>query len=262
MQSVIYKIFSKKIDEEVHSEFIKYSEGIFENKYLLEAKKQKEGWAIKTSAEFVNYLVKSCLEKTKGEIEVSGVIVSTFDLRNAMGGYVFDPEEKVKQFMGIKQLVVDTKPSPGMVNSIQKFKDGIKQLVVDTKTSPERIIELMNKFPRAFYALTFSTPDFQIKTKAKAPKGAKPAAAGEKEVAPNFCSIKTSNNEIVQDLFFDALDFKEIKINHTIQINEIILPKEIGDPAQMREKAIRKGKIIRKLTIDGNKKEKEIDFEA
>ena len=60
MSSVLKKIFSEQSDEEVHNEFIKFGKGVFENRYLLEAKKQKDKWAIKTSAEFSNFLVRSC----------------------------------------------------------------------------------------------------------------------------------------------------------------------------------------------------------
>jgi len=238
MQSVIHRIFLGESDEEVHNEFVKYSKGIFENKYLLKGKKQKSGWQIKTSAEFVNFLVRSCLERMRGEIDVKGVIVSTFDMRSILGEHVFSPDEKVKQFMGIKQIIVDA------------------------KIPPEKVIEVMDKFPRAFYALSFSTSEFQLKVKAKAPKSAKPASGGEKEAVPDFCSLKTSDREIVEDLFFDFPDFKEIKISHSIHINEIEIPKGISDTLKIREMSVRKGMIVRKIVIDGDNREKQTEFKA
>lgn len=116
--SVIKKIFSGIKDDEVHADFTKYSRGLFTNKYLVNAKKVKDKWNIKTSAEFVNYIVRECLKEVKGEVQIKGIIVSTFDIRNGMGGYVFAPEEKVKQFMGIKQVVVDTKTMPSRVMEV------------------------------------------------------------------------------------------------------------------------------------------------
>ncbi|MCX8159045.1 MAG: hypothetical protein N3D20_02015 [Candidatus Pacearchaeota archaeon] len=238
MENIIKKIFFKKIDESVHNDFVKYGRGNFKDKYLIDAKKQKDKWSIKTSAEFANYLVRRCLEKVSGEIEVKGIIVSTFDLREGMGGYVFDKNEEIKKAMGVKKMKVDSR--------------------IDVK----RIKEVMERFPKAFYALSFSGKDFELKIKAKAPKSAKPSAGGEKEASADFCSLKTSDRGIVNDLIFDVPDFNEVSIKHEIVVNEIILPKGEKDPVKLRENSIRKGKIIRKIIIDGKETKKEADFEA
>ncbi len=234
MKSIIRKLFSGVRDEQVHSEFIKFSKGVFGNKYLLDAKKQKTGWTIKTGAEYVNTLVRSCLEKSSGEIAVTGVIVATFHI----GEKAQFPIERVKQFMGIKQAVVNT------------------------KTTPEKILSLMDAYPRAFFALSFSTPKAQLKVKAKAPKSAKPATSKEKEISADFCTLKTDDPVLVQELFFDCPEFKVISVNHTLTIKEIILPKGLTDPVQIREQAKRKGVISRLIKIDGKEIKKEIEFEA
>ncbi|MBM3232999.1 hypothetical protein FJZ18_02430 [Candidatus Pacearchaeota archaeon] len=239
MESTIYKIFSGKTDESVHAEFIKYSKGIFENKYLLEGKKSKTGWTIKTSAEYVNTLVRNCLEKSAGRIQVSGVIVSTFDVHTRaqilLGN---ETVKRVKQFMGIKQVVIEG------------------------QADAKNLIELMDSFPRAFFALSFSSGDTQIKTKAKAPKSAKPSSGGDKEVSADFCTVKTNQRGIIDDLFFDCKDFIESSIRHTLSIKEITLPKGVSDPVQIREQAKRKGTIIRILKSDGKETKKEVEFEA
>ena len=80
MESTIKKIFSKKADEIVHGEFVKYSRGVFNDKYLVEAKKVKDKWNIKTSNEFANFFVRTLLEENPGEIDIKGVIVATFDI--------------------------------------------------------------------------------------------------------------------------------------------------------------------------------------
>lgn len=232
--SVIKKIFSGVRDEEVHADFTKYSRGLFTNKYLVEAKRVKDKWNIKTSAEFVNYIVKECLKEVKGEIEVKGVIVATFDVSKEAEF----PVERIKQFMGIKQAVVNT------------------------KVHPEKILNLMNKYPKAFFALTFSTPHSELKVKAKAPKSAKPAATGDKEPAAEFLSVKTTNKGIADDLLFGIGEFKELSIKHFLNIKDIIIPKGEKDPLKMRENAIRKGTIKRIMKVDDNITEKEIEFEA
>ncbi len=234
MKSVILKIFSDEIDLEVHDAFVKFSKGIFQGKYLIECKKQKDLWNIKTSAEFVNFFVRRGLEKLKEPIDISGVIVSTLDLKSNLE-FEF---EKIKQFAGVKQIVINS------------------------KISPEKIISLMDKFPKAIFALSFSLDNYILKTKAKSPKNGKPSTKGDEDVKADFCSLKTSDTSIIDDLFFDNKSFKEIKIKHTININEIILPEGISDPVKMRGLAKRKGIITRIIKIDGNPTTKEKEFEA
>jgi len=232
MNNILNQIFSGKVDETGHVEFIKYGKGRFINKYLISAKKQKDRWAIKTGSEFANFLVRKCLEKVSKDIKVKGVIVATFDVASEAGF----PIERIKQFMGIKQAVINT------------------------EVSPKRIISLMDKFPKAFFALSFSTDICDLKIKAKAPKSAKPAAGGEKPPAPDFCSLKTTDKSIAEDLFFDIPEFKQVEIRHEILINRILLPKSESDPAKMRELAKKEGKIVRKATVDGKEKVSEKEF--
>ena len=227
------RIFSGNGDNDIHNEFIKFSRGVFENRYLIEGKKQKDKWNIKTGNEFANFLVRKCLEKINGEINIGGIIVYTGSLGDSK-----IPIEKMKQFMGIKQYVIHT-----------------------TAKAPD-IIELMNKYPKAFYALSFKFDDSELKIKAKVPKSAKPSNKGEKEVKADFCSLKTSDKSIIDDLFFDFPNFNEIKVRHILQITEVIIPKSIDDPVKMRELSKRKGKIIRETNVDGRIEKKETEFEV
>lgn len=234
MESVIKKIFSGKSDDEVHNDFTKFGKGLFKDRYLVDAKKQKDKWSVKTSADFANFFVRKCLEKASGDVDIKGVIVANSRIEDDAGF----PVEKVKQFMGIKQAVVNT------------------------KTSPQKIISLMDKYPKAFFALSFSTKDCELKIKAKAPKSAKPAASGEKAPKPEFCSLKTSDKGVIEDLFFDYPNFNEVSVKHMIEIREIILPKGESDPVKIRELAKRKGKLIRELNVDGTAKKSEKEFLA
>nr|AQS34584.1 hypothetical protein [uncultured archaeon] len=232
--SVIKKIFSGIKDEEVHADFTKYSRGVFTNKYLINVKRVKDKWNIKTSAEFVNYIVRECLKEVNGEFDVKGVIVATFDVSKEAGF----PVQRIKQFMGIKQAVIET------------------------RTTPDKIITLMDKYPKAFFALTFSTPNSELKVKAKAPKSAKPAATGDKEPVAEFLSVKTTNKGIADDLLFGIGDFKEVAIKHILNIKDIVIPKGEKDPLKMRENAVRKGTIKRMMIVDEKNSEKEVEFEA
>ncbi|MDO8517574.1 MAG: hypothetical protein Q7S33_05610 [Nanoarchaeota archaeon] len=236
---IINKIFNGISDEEVHSEFLKFGKGIFKNKYMISAKKQKDLWNIKTGAEFANSLVRIMAEKIGiNKIMINGVIVSTLKLKEEPEFFKILANCEVKQFMGIKQ-----------------FK-------INQELSGKEIIELMNKFPRAFFALTFKTSDSELKVKPKAPKSAKPSTSAEKEVKIDFCSLKTSNKEIVKELFFDIGDFNEIRISHTLKIDDIIYPKNEKDPIKVRELSQRKGILVREIEIDGQKKVVEKAFLA
>ena len=234
MENFLKKISEKRFDESVHNEFTKFSKGVFDNKYLIDAKKQKGRWSIKTGAEFANFLVDSCLESAPEKISVKGVIVSTLDLRNEVNFEISD----MKQFMGVKQLVIE--------GEIEK----------------KELLRVMEKYPKAFYALSFSTLEFELKIKAKAPKSAKPASRGEKEVSADFCSLKTSDEKIIKELFFDVPAFQEASIRHTLKINDIIVNKGEKDPVKMRENAVKKGVIVRKIKADGKESVKEYPFEA
>lgn len=237
MNNVIHQIFSGRGDENVHSDFIKFSRGVFENRYLIEGKKQKDKWSIKTSAEFANFFVRRCLEKSRGEIEITGAIISTKDIISEFKFLI----EDVKNYMGIKQFLINS------------------------KFDADKILEIMKKYPRAFYALSFSTDDYELKIKAKPPKSGKPgkrAKDNDGEPKANFCSLKTSDPEIIIDLFFDFPNFNEIKIKHTIEIKEIEIPKNAKTPKEMREMAIRKGIIKRFVDVDGKKEVKEVKFAA
>jgi len=237
---IIKKIFERVSDEEVHSDLLKFGRGEFKDKYLIEAKKQADKWSIKTGPEYANFLVKRGLEKISDKVFISGAIISTFDIRAGMGGSVFSSEEEVRQFMGIKQLKVNLE-----VNS-------------------SRVLEVMARYHRAFFALSFSLPGYELKIKSKAPKSVKPSSGGEKKAGADFCSLKTTDVNFIKELFFDFPNFKEISVKHTIKIDEMIYPKDFVKikPEEVREKSKRKGVLIREVVIDGKSEKREAYFEA
>lgn len=228
----IKKIFSGVFDEEVHSGFLKFGKGEFKDKYLIDCKKQAGKWVVKAGPEFVNYLVRLGLEKAKGKVKVTGVVVSTLQMDISIS-------KDLKQFMGIKQYKVDT------------------------EAEASQILELMKKYPRAFFALSFALPDLELKIKPKAPKSAKPSTS-EKEPKAEFCFLKTTDEKIAKELFFDASFVKEIAIKHIVKIDQIVYPKDFAKmkPEEVREQSKRKGAIIRQITADGKEESHEAKFEA
>lgn len=228
----IKKVFSNEIDEEVHLQFQKFSRGEFLNRALIKAKKIKNNYTISTTAEFANELVKTVAEKLGDEkTSVTGVIISTLDMDKEI-----DFKAK-KQFMGIKHYV------------IEKHMTG------------HEIINLIDKLPKAFFALSFSGKGDVLKIKAKAPKSAKPKTKEEKP-KPDFCKLTTSNEKIAKDFIWEKGDFKDAEISHDFIIKELLIPQDEKDFAVAREKAKRKGVIVRRATIDNRETAVEKEFEA
>jgi hypothetical protein len=231
----IKKIHNKKEDELVHLQFQKFSKGEFRNKAIVEVKKTGKGYAIKTSAEFANELVRIMAEKLgDAETKVTGAIVSTTDLTGKI-----EFKDK-KQFQGVKRYLID---------NTMKGKE---------------ILNMLDEFPKNFFALSFSVGDEQLKIKAKAPKSAKPGK-GDAEVKADFCVLKTPDENIAKSFVLEKENFKEAKFNHTFFIDSIEIPEELKnseDFALVREKSKRKGRIIRTGSIDGEEVKSEMVFEA
>ena len=234
MQNFLRKISEKNFDESVHYEFIKYSKGEFNERYLIEAKRGKNNWTIKTSAEFANFLVSMCLEKAPEKIEVKGILISTFDLTQDA---VFKVKE-VKKYMGIQKTIVDG------------------------EVERDKLKEFMEKYPRVFYALSFETADATLKIKQKPPKSPKPSSKGSADLKADFCTLKTKDENVVKDLIFDVPEFKEVKIHHNLKIDKIEIPKDVEDPKKMRELAKRGGRIERVVDADGKEIRKDMEFLA
>lgn len=234
MDSFIKKIFDGKIDDSVHVQFQKFSRGEFRNKALVKAGMSKGIFSIATTYEYAQDFVKGLAEKMADgqKTKVTGVIVSTRDLKSEI------KFKSIKQFMGIKQYVIDE------------------------DMSKEQILDLCKKLPNSFLGLSFSVSGSSLKIKPKAPKSAKSSSSGDKAPNPDFCKLKTDDAELAKSVLFGIENFKKVEIAHDFIIQEIITPRGENDPAKMREMAVRKGKIIRKINADGDEKIQERAFEA
>lgn len=229
----IKKAADNRIDESVHLQFQKFSKGEFRQRALIEAKNSNGKYTIKTSAEFANELVRTMSEKLgNNKTKVTGSIIGTNDLKGIL------EFKKISQFQGVKNY------------SVEKEMSGTE------------IISLLDKFPKNFFALSFSFGDDSLKIKPKAPKSGKPSSKGGNAPKVDFCVLKTSDSKLAEEFVFEDPLFKEARISHDFIINELIFPKGEKDFAAIRELAKRKGKIIRKAVIDGKNIEKELSFEA
>ncbi|GAJ01601.1 unnamed protein product [marine sediment metagenome] len=215
----IKKVFDKEIDDSVHLQFQKFSKGEFRDRALIKAKNSGGKYTINTSAEFANDMVRAVAEKLGDDItNIEGCVVSTNDLTGEL-----DFQDK-KQFQGVKKYMIDK------------------------EMSGNKILSLLEKFPKAFFALSFEAgkDNTILKIKPKAPKSGKPSPKSDKKISPNFCKLKTTDKEIGKSFIFEKPNFKEANITHDFIIEELILPEGEKDFAKIRELAKRKGKIIRK----------------
>ncbi len=231
----IKRVFDKKIDDETHAQFQKFSRGEFKNRAMIKIKKVKDKYTISTTSEFANEFVKIVAEKLGNEkTKISGVLVSTADLGNEI-----DYQSK-KQFMGVKQYVINK------------------------EMSGNEIVNLIEKFPKVFFALSFDSGKGDIlKIKAKAPKSAKPKNKDEAP-KPDFCKLITNDEKIIKEIIWES-DFKNAEIFHDFIIESIVIPESIKkekDFAIVREKSLRKGKVVRRGMIDDKEINEVVDFEV
>ena len=233
MHCFIKKIFDGKTDNIVHVQFQKFSRGEFRDKAVVAYSKSKDKYSVSTTYEYANDLVRAAAEKLGDEkTKITGVIVSTRDLTGQVN------------FSGKKQFA------------------GVKQYILDCDMSGKEIIDLLDKLPPAFFALSFKFGNSELKIKPKAPISGKPStkAADEQKPKSNFCKLSTNDKELLKSFVFDAEisdSTKKAEIKHIFQITDIELPKGEADPVKMRELAIRKGKIVRILKIDEKETRKE-----
>jgi len=232
----IKKIFVGQTDSSVHLQFQKFGKGEFRNRALIKAKYSAGKYTIKTSAEFANEMVRMVAEKLGEEkTKVTGVIISTSDLKGEL------EFENIKQFQGVKKYLIDSE-IPGA-----------------------KILELLKKFPKNFFALSFSVGENILKIKPKAQKSSKSNAKEDENFNPDFCKLTTKNAELGNDFVFEKPDFKSAEITHHYFIKSIEMPEELKnskDFAKIREESKRAGKIIREAMIDGKKIITEREFVA
>ncbi len=232
----IKKVQEKRFDESVHLQFQKFSKGEFKNRAIINAKFTGGKYTINTSAEFANELVKTLAEKLgQNKANVTGSIIGTNDLNGIL------EFKKISQFQGVKNY------------SIEKEMSG------------SEITSLINKFPKNFFALSFSVGEDILKIKPKAPKLGKPGTKGEEVPKPDFCKLITKDRKLAESFIFENPEFKNASIVHDFLIKNIEIPNELKnseDFALIREKSKRVGKILRKAEIDGEKTIKELEFSA
>jgi len=226
----IKKIFRNSADNSVHSQFIRFGKGKFENKAV--SKISRNGKIrIRGSFEMVNDLVLfafSILKKAK------------------TGGFILLKEssrEDVESIIGEKSVK----------------KRGSWIIEVNREFSYEEIEKIRDL---AFYLLIdIDSNGISFSTKKNLPKSSKSAG----KIDDKFCSMQLDNKhwpQVKEEFLFDAPEGKRFELSHTYVIDEIIFPKDEKDYEKIRLMSKRKGKILRKVIIDGKEYKTEKDFTA
>jgi len=229
----IKKIVDGNVDELVHLQFQKFSRGEFKDRAVLKVKKTGKKYTINSTGEFINEFVRMMAEKLGSEkTNMVGAVIATSDLTGKLNF-----KEK-KQFQGVKRYLIDT------------------------EMSGDEAIKLLNEFPKAICALSFTVGEDKLKIKPKAPKMGVPGKKGEPPKT-DACKLVTADASIGKSFIFEKDDFSLAEITHTIFVEKVIIPKtEEKDFAKIRELAKKEGKIIRYSKIDGVESEKEFSFVA
>ncbi len=229
MDCFIKKIFNGVCDKFVHLQFQKFSRGTYQNRALLRATSSTKGYSLWTGPEYANELVRAVAERLgDNRSQISGVIVSTNDLKNVV------PSVGLKQFMGVKQYVIES------------------------LMSGNEIISLLDNIPEAFFALSFGVGDALLKIKPKAPKSTKPKTSEEPPKA-DFCSLKTSSKDLIERFVWET-GWKSFEARHTFIIKDIELANGLSEPNEIRKQAKRIGTVVRLATIDSKENRNEKAF--
>lgn len=226
----IKKILDKKITEDVHNAFTRYSMGEFVKEPFL-VKIGGKDITVQSGFEYLNFLHKFLGANLKGEVEIEGVIETVKDLSS----------ELKKLGLGFSEEKRFGKSGSKYVFSKQKISSSVYKKLVE---------EMFGEY--LLFNISFTGGLLKVKKKST-PKLGSPT--------DNFVKVKMPKEffaEFKTDYLFDVETlelgkFKELTINQTYQIENIELDEKLlqKDANLARKKALRKGSITRKVTIDG-----------
>mgnify|MGYP000627923593 CR=1 FL=1 len=229
------KIWQEKIDNSVHTQFVRFSRGKFENRAIINVRKQKNKVVLNSTFELANDLV---------------MFVSTLDKEFNVSGVILTKQNPLNLF---KEIEINAE----IINKKNLFHSKLEKI----ELSSEQISKIANI---AYYMLVdIICKKAILKIKKKLPQ---PSKSGKEKIDDKFCTLEISDSlfPLIHKEFLFGLpkDFKKARIVHTYEISEILLPKDEKDFEQMRLKAIRVGKIIRNINVDGHIMREEKNFKA
>jgi hypothetical protein len=226
------KIWQNEVDDPVHSQFVRFSKGKFDNKFVTVISRSDK-CKVSTTFELANNLVLLACSIT-GKVKASGVLL----IRE-------NPAEL------LKSLGIDAK--------IKK-----KAAIFSAEIEAELSADAINKIAEKSYFMLFDceAEGVLLKMKHKLPQ---PAKSNSDKVNDKFCVLELDIKhfaKVKEEFAFDIGDFKKARMVHSIDIKEVIIPAGEKDFEKMRLNAKKKGRITRKITADGKETSVERDFVA
>lgn len=232
MECFIKKIWQNR-GEDVHSYFIRFSKGNFENRAVLNLQKSNK-IKFRGSFEWANDFAR-LVSEIINQAKVSGIILSKEDISGILS------ENNIQ-------------------GNSEKKKGGLfyKNNIPEQELNKEQLAKLVENSYSCL--LDLESQDIKLKTKKKLPK---PGKSGEGKVDDKFCQLEADLKywPQIKDAFM-LPECKKCKISHTIIIEDLILPQGEKDFAKIREMTKRKGRIIRKTEADKQETKEEKEFVA
>lgn len=228
----IKKIWQNEIDESVHSQFIRFSRGKFENKFVTTLSRNGK-CKLSTTFELANDIV-SLASTLVSRIKVNGVLLTREN-----------PDSLIRQ-LGIK--------------AVCKKKAAIFSTEIDAELTAEQI----KRIAEAAYFMLFdcTAEGIELKIKKKLPQ---PAKSASDKVNDKFCVLEADIKywqKIREEFAFDMDDFKKAQVRHSVEISDVILPQGEKDFGKIRLNAKKKGTITRNIVADGKEKTDKREFVA
>ncbi len=224
----IKNIYEKNVDEKAHEKFVRYSIGDFEKEEFI-IKKGASFVQVKAGFEYLSVILELMSNLVKENVSLNGMIITKKDILPEIKDFGIEPEKITGKKYTIKEDM-----------------------------GPERFKEFISKFNDYFLLLNLKSGKYSISVKKSIPKPGK--------LVEGFVKAKFEKNDfqkIKNEFLFDVNteDFKQASIKQTYVIEELIAPEGCS-PEEARLNAKRKGKIVRKISIDGEEQENQIELLA
>ena len=220
----IKKIWKKEIDSSAHKQFVKFSKGVFENKAVMNVRRNGK---IKISAtyELANDLI-LLASSLVPKINISGIILT----KNAI---------------------------PGLEG---KEKSGLFNYNINQEMDSKKLYEIVEN---SHYALLdCSGEGIDLKMKKKLPRPSSKSIEKVKDKFCLMQLDIKFWPKVKDEFLFDLPEGKKYRMIHKYEIKEIIMPKGEKDFAKIRLMAKRKGILTRSVEIDEKTSSQQTDFEA
>jgi len=222
----IKKLFLGQEDDSVHSQFVRFGKGIFENKAVYSAAKS-------------------------GQIKING----TFELANDFVRFAASNSKKMK----ISGIIM----SREKVLPDGKMKKGLFHFDIDREIGSDELLKISEK---AYAMLLDCEGDeISIKMKKKIPRPKAQIRDKPPKINDKFCIMLLPLSlwgKVKDEFLFNLPEGKKYRLSHSYTITEIIVPKGEKDFEKMRLLAKKKGKIKRIALVDGKETVEEKDFIA